>query len=202
MGISGAAVYRKTSPLAGRLGERILSPNVTLIDDLRPEAGRAGAPFDDEGIAADRRVLVDAGVLRGYLCDLRHAARLGHVAGRASRAGYASMPFPGSGNQLVEPGEEPLAQLLARAEGGIVVDSLLGMHGSNLANGDFSANVGLGFAVGPGGETLHRVKDVAIAGNVYDLLGDRLESFSVERKWGFGGSELLPWALCSDVALT
>ena len=77
----------------------------------------------------------------------------------------------------------------------------MGMHGSNLVNGDFSANVGLGFAIGPGGETLYRVKDAAIAGNVYELLGARLQALSAERKWGYSGSELMPWALVEGVPI-
>jgi PmbA protein len=202
IGVSGTAVYRGTSPLSGRLGEQVLNAGVTLHDDLRPGAGRAGAPFDDEGLPADRRTVFEGGVLAGFLCDLRHAARLGQTAGRASRAGYASMPYPGNGNLLMEPGAAPVASLMARAEGGIVVDALLGMHGSNLANGDFSANVGLGFAIGAGGETVYRIKNAAIAGNVYRLLGEDLLSLSAERRWSYGGSELLPWALCADVPLT
>jgi PmbA protein len=202
IGVSGTAVYRGISPLLGRLGQRVLSAEVTLHDDLRPETGRAGAPFDDEGLPADRRTVFEAGVLGGFLCDLRHAARLGQAPGRASRAAYASMPYPGNGNLLMEPGPTPLASLMARAEGGIVVDALLGMHGSNLANGDFSANVGLGFAIGSGGETLYRVKDAAIAGNVYRLLADDLLGLSAERRWSYGGGELLPWALCAEIATT
>ena len=99
-------------------------------------------------------------------------------------------------------GPRPLSELLAAAEGGVLVDSLLGMHGSNLANGDFSANVGLGFAIGPGGEIQYRVKDAAIAGNFYELLGDRLVDLSADRRRGYSGSELLPWALCADVPVT
>ena len=201
MGLSGAAVHRQTSPLAGRLGEPVLSEKLTLHDDLRPESGRAGAPFDDEGLPADLRTPIEAGVLRGYNCDLRYGARLGLPAGRASRAGYASMPHPGSGNQLLEPGERALAELMSEAEGGLLFDSLLGMHGSNLMNGDFSANVGLGFAIGRGGETLYRVKDAAIAGNVYDLLGPKLVGLSRERRRGAAGTEVLPWALIGDVPL-
>ena len=201
LGIGARAIYRKTSPLTGRLGEQVLSQLLTIHDDIRPEAGMAGAPFDDEGIAAARLTVLQAGVLETYLADLRNASRLGIQPGRASRAGYASAPFPGSRNWLVEPGDAPLAELLAQAAGGLIVDSLMGMHGSNLVNGDFSANVGLGFAIGPGGETLYRVKDAAIAGNVYELLGARLQALSAERKWGYSGSELMPWALVEGVPI-
>ena len=100
------------------------------------------------------------------------------------------------------PGTTPLEELMSEAEGGLLVDSLLGMHGSNLANGDFSANIGLGFAIGAGGEIQFRVKDAAIAGNFYELLGDRLLGLSAERRWGYSGTELLPSALCADVAIT
>jgi predicted Zn-dependent protease len=77
----------------------------------------------------------------------------------------------------------------------------MGMHGSNLANGDFSVTIGLGFAIGPSGETRFRVKDAAIAGNVYEILGPRLVALSSERRRGYSGSDLLPWALVDGVAI-
>lgn len=201
-GVAAPAVHRGTSPLAGRLGERVLNPMVTITDDLRPEAGRAGMPFDDEGIPAAELPLIEAGVLKNFVADLRFAARLGCPPGRGRRGGYASAPAPAAGNWLMSPGEQPLASLLERASGGLMVDSLLGMHGSNLANGDFSASVGLGFALGPGGEILYRVKDAAIAGNFYQLFGEDLVGLSVERRRTYSGSALLPWALAARVAVT
>jgi len=200
--VAAPAVYRKTSPLTGRLGERVLSPLVSIADDNRPEAGRAGSAFDEEGVPAFALPLLEAGILKNFLADLRFAARLDLVPGRGRRAGYASAPFPGASNWLMKEGATPLEQLLAQAEGGLLVDSLLGMHGSNLANGDFSANVGLGFAIGAGGEIQFRVKDAAIAGNFYQLLGDGLLGLSSERRRGYSGTELLPWALCADVPVT
>jgi predicted Zn-dependent protease len=145
---------------------------------------------------------VEEGILKNFLADLRFAARLDLAPGRGRRSGYASAPFPGAGNWAMKEGGTPLEQLLAEAEGGLLVDSLLGLHGSNLANGDFSANVGLGFAIGAGGEIQFRVKDAAIAGNFYQLLGDGLIGLSSQRRWGYSGSELLPWALCADVPVT
>lgn len=201
IGVSGSAIHRRTSPLAGRLGEQVLSPLVTLHDDNRPGSGRSGTPMDDEGVPSSVKSLVEAGVLRGYLADLRHAARLGVEPGRGGRGGYTAAPSPISGNWTLEAGDRPLRALLAEAEGGILVDSLMGMHGSNLANGDFSVTIGLGFAIGRGGETLFRVKDAAIAGNVYEILGPRLAGFSSERRRGYSGTDLLPWALVHGVAI-
>lgn len=201
IGVSASAVHRRTSPLAGRLGEQVLSPLLTLHDDNRPGSGRSSAPIDDEGIRSSLKPLLEAGVLKGYLADLRHAARLGVEPGRAGRAGYTTAPSPSSGNWIVAAGDRPYRALLADAGGGILVDSLMGMHGSNLGNGDFSVTIGLGFAIGPSGETLFRVKDAAIAGNVYDLLGPRLVGFSSERRRGYSGSDLLPWALVDGVAI-
>ncbi|TMC10035.1 MAG: TldD/PmbA family protein [Chloroflexi bacterium] len=200
--VSAPAIYRKTSPLTGRLGEQVLSPMLSIEDDNRPEAGRAGAPFDEEGVAAFAFPIVEHGVFRNVVADLRFAARLDVAPGRGRRSGYASAPFPGAGNWAMAPGTTPLEELMSEAEGGLLVDSLLGMHGSNLANGDFSANIGLGFAIGAGGEIQFRVKDAAIAGNFYELLGDRLLGLSAERRWGYSGTELLPSALCADVAIT
>lgn len=200
--VGAPAVYRRTSPLTGRLGERVLSDLVTIVDDLRPEAGRGGVPFDDEGVPAGPLAIFSSGILQNFIADLRYAARLDLQGGRGRRGGYTGAPSPAAGNWAMAEGKAPLAELLARAEGGLLVDSLLGMHGSNLANGDFSANVGLGFAIGPGGEVQYRVKDAAIAGNVYDLLGDRLLALSSERRRTSSGSDLLPWALMRDVPIT
>jgi PmbA protein len=179
-----------------------LSPLLSVTDDNRPEAGRAGSPFDEEGLPAFALPILEEGVLKNFLADLRFAARLDLVPGRGRRSGYQSAPFPGAGNWAIKGGTHSLEELLAQAEGGLLVDSLLGMHGSNLANGDFSANVGLGFAIGAGGEIQFRVKDAAIAGNFYQLLGDGLVGLSSERRWGYSGSELFPWALCADVPVT
>jgi PmbA protein len=200
--VGAPAVYRRTSPLTGRQGDQVLSSKVTIHDDSRPEAGRAGSPFDDEGLPAFAMAIVEDGILKNFLADLRFAARLDLVPGRGRRAGYSTAPFPAAGNWEMAGGRLPLDELLAAAEGGLLVDSLLGMHGSNLANGDFSANVGLGFAIGPGGELQYRVKDAAIAGNFYELLGDRLAELSSDRRRGYSGSELFPWALCADVPVT
>jgi PmbA protein len=200
--VGAPAVYRKTSPLTGRLGEQVLSSKVTIHDDSRPEAGRAGSPFDDEGLPAFAMPIIEEGVLKNFVADLRFAARLDLRPGRGRRAGYSTAPFPAAGNWEMAGGRLPLAELLAQSEGGLLVDSLLGMHGSNLANGDFSANVGLGFAIGPGGELQYRVKDAAIAGNFYQLLGDRLADLSSDRRRGYSGSELFPWVLCADVPVT
>lgn len=201
-GVAAPAVHRGTSPLAGRLGERVLNAMITITDDLRPEAGRAGMPFDDEGVPAGELPIIDAGVLKNFVADLRFAARLGCPPGRGRRAGYASAPVPAAGSWLMSPGDQPLASLLKRAQGGLIVDSLLGMHGSNLANGDFSASIGLGFALGAGGEVLYRVKDAAIAGNFYEIFGPGLVGLSAERRRTYSGSALLPWALAADVAVT
>jgi PmbA protein len=197
--VGAPSVYRKISPLTDRLGDKVLSTKVTIVDDSRPEAGRAGSPFDDEGLPASEFPIIEEGMLRNFIADLRFAARLDLTPGRGRRAGYSTAPFPAATNWAMSGGARPLSELLAAAEGGVLVDSLLGMHGSNLANGDFSANVGLGFSIGPGGEIQYRVKDAAIAGNFYELLGDRLVELSADRRRGYSGSELLPWALCADV---
>ena len=74
--VGAPSVYRKTSPLTDRLGDRVLSAKVTIVDDSRPEAGRAGSPFDDEGLPASEFPIIEEGVLRNFIADLRFAARL------------------------------------------------------------------------------------------------------------------------------
>lgn len=77
-----------------------------------------------------------------------------------------------------------------------------GCTAPNSPTATFSASVGLGFPLGPGGEVLYRVKDAAIAGNFYELVRDSLVALSAESRRSYSGSSLLPWALAANVAVT
>ena len=90
--ISGPAIARGTSFLKDRLGERIFPEAITIVDDPHRSRGLRSKPFDGEGIANQRRALVDKGVLTTWLLDLRSARQLGlHTTGHAAR-GTASPP--------------------------------------------------------------------------------------------------------------
>ena len=175
---NGKAVAEKKSPLAGRLGEGIASPLVTIIDDPTLPEGLASRPVDTEGTPAKRTVLVEGGVLRSYLTNSETARQLGvENTGHAWR-GYRGTLGVGPSNIFLAPG--PGLDL----QEGVVIAELSGLHaGTNAITGEFSIQA-LGLWV-EDGMVAHPVEDFAVAGNFLTLLqnitavGNRLE-------WDFG----------------
>jgi PmbA protein len=158
--IQGTAQYRKASFLLGAAGTQVL-PAWFRIDE-RPHLPRAAgsAPFDGEGVATHDRALVDAGVLQGYVLSSYSARRLGlQTTGNAG----------GIHNLIVSTGEQSLEALLRDMGRGLLVTELMG-QGINGVTGDYSRGAS-GFWV-EGGEIVHPVEEVTIAGNLKDLYLD------------------------------
>jgi PmbA protein len=165
--ISGSALYRRLSFLLDRLGETVASPAVTVVDDpLRP-AGPASRPFDGEGIAQRRRLVVERGVLRTYLLDAYSARRLGlEPTGHAAR-GVGDAPSAGPTNFYLEPGPHSPEAIVASVRSGLYVTELIGF-GVNGVTGDYSRG-----AVGvwiENGALAYPVEEFTIAGNLRDML--------------------------------
>jgi PmbA protein len=158
--IKGAAQYRKASFLLGAAGSQVL-PQWFGIEE-RPHLPRApgSAPFDAEGVATRDRTLVRDGVLQGYVLSSYSARRLGlQTTGNAG----------GIHNLLMTAGSEDLEGLIRQMGRGFVVTELMG-HGINGVTGDYSRGAS-GFWV-EGGEIVHPVQEVTIAGNLKDLYLD------------------------------
>ena len=178
--VNGKLVQKGASPLAGRLGEKVLGDQITIYDDPTLPLAEATSPYDGEGVATRRKAVFERGVLRTFLFDLQTAGLLGAEPTRNAARGFASPPVPGPTNFVVEAGERSEADLLASIEKGLVVDDVIGGGQSNVLAGEFSVNVGLGFLV-EHGEIVGRVKDCMVAGNVFEAfsavrgVGDRQE---------------------------
>ncbi|HUG38276.1 MAG TPA: TldD/PmbA family protein, partial [Candidatus Limnocylindrales bacterium] len=122
--LSGYAVYRGSSFLANRLGERIASANVTVIDDGRLPGGLGSRPFDGEGQATRRNRVIEGGRLETWLLDVYSARKLGMAStGNASRS-PGSGPGAGPTNFWLEPGDASLAQMIADTPRGLLVTGL------------------------------------------------------------------------------
>lgn len=177
--LSGKAVVQGTSKLAGRVGEAAFDPRFSLGDDpLAP--GRAGSrPVDDEGVPSARLSLIERGAVRAFIYDLETAARSGNGArstGHGRRGtfgkpglGYTNLIVGEGGRGKGEGGMEIGGGLVGDIADGLIVDDLIGVGQGNVIGGAFSHPVGLAFRVEKG-EITGRVKDAAVAGNVYDLL--------------------------------
>src|SRR5262249_19738871 len=111
--VHGMSIYRGESFLAGKLGEKIASESLTVIDDGTLPGLFGTSPFDDEGVPSRRTVVIKRGVLKNYLLNTYAARKLGmKTTGNASRGltGNASI---GHGNFFIESGVHTPEQILA-----------------------------------------------------------------------------------------
>jgi len=165
-GVEGDSVYRGASFLAGKLGEKIASHRVTVIDDGTMPGGFGTSPFDGEGVPTRRTVVVENGVLKSYLLNTYTAKKLGlQTTANASR-GLAGTPGIGPGNYFLQPGTKTPQQIISEIQDGLYVTEFLG-HGANLVTGDYSRGAsGLWIS---GGELTFPVEEITVAGNLKEM---------------------------------
>ena len=170
--VSGDTIWRGASFLAGRLGETIGVPALTIVDDntmlLPSGAGGFGtSPFDGEGLPSRRTVVVEYGVLRSYLLNTYTARKLGMKSTHNASRALAGTPGVGCGNLYVEPGTLTPEEIIAAVPAGFYVTSLMGF-GVNVVTGDYSRGAaGLWIE---NGQLTHAVEEVTVAGNLGDML--------------------------------
>jgi PmbA protein len=170
--LSADAVQKGKSLLAGKVGQRVMSENVDIVDDgLRPrEPG--SRPIDDEGVPVGRNELVSRGVLRGYMHNTRTAAKDGvRSTGNGMRGGFQALPTVGPVSMYLDaPGEKPtLETLLGGMQRGLYIVEAMGVHTINPISGHFSIGVS-GLWV-EGGKVLYPVKEAAVSGNLLEFFG-------------------------------
>jgi PmbA protein len=169
---SGDAIWRGASFLAGKLGQAIASPTLTLIDDhtllLPTGAGGYGtSPFDGEGLPSQRNVVVENGVLQTWLLNTYSARKLGMRSTHNASRGLAGTPGIGCGNLYLEPGTQTEEQIIGDVPAGFYVTGLMGF-GVNVVTGDYSRGAtGLWIE---NGQLTHAVEEVTIAGNLREML--------------------------------
>nr|WP_208408159.1 metallopeptidase TldD-related protein [Variibacter gotjawalensis] len=165
--INGAAIARKTSFLSEKLGQKIFDQAIRIVDDPFRVRGLRSRPFDAEGIAGQKRFLIDDGVLQTWLLDCATARELGlQSTGHASR-GVSSVPSPSSTNLHMEAGSESPGDMIRSIEQGLFITDLIG-SGANIVSGDYSRGAS-GFWI-ENGELTYPVSEITIAGNLNDML--------------------------------
>ena len=168
---SGDAIWRHASFLAGKMGEMIAAPEITIIDDntmLLPSGvgGFGTSPFDGEGLPSRRTVVVERGVLCNYMLNTYAARKLGMRSTHNASRGLAGTPGIGCGNLYVEPGAQTQEEIIGGVNAGFYVTSLMG-PGTNLVTGDYSRGAaGLWIEKG---ELTYAVEEVTIAGNLAEM---------------------------------
>ncbi len=176
--VNGSAIYRHASYLAGKLGQRVASEKLTVIDDGTIPGLFGTSPFDDEGVPSRRTVVVERGVLTSYLLNTYTARKLGlKTTGNAAR-GVSGNASVGPGNFYIEKGSQTPAGIIRQVQRGLYVTELIG-SGVNIVTGDYSCGA-FGLWI-ENGELAYPVSEITIAGNLRPMLegveavGDDLE---------------------------
>ncbi len=162
----GDEVARGRSRLSGKLGKRLFSPTIHLVDDGLLAGGPETRPFDDEGVPQRKTLLVSEGTISAFLYDTRWGLRSGKGStGNARRASFKSLPTVSPTNLYLFPGGESPESL--RQDGVFEVYEILGWHTTDPVSGDFSVGVS-GVLHASGGS--RPVAGLALSGNLFDLL--------------------------------
>tara|TARA_B100000029_G_scaffold500694_1_gene572827 strand:- start:249 stop:1577 length:1329 start_codon:yes stop_codon:yes gene_type:complete len=196
--LSGKSVLLGTSPLAGKIGEQVLSSEISLTDDPTLPNITGSRICDDEGIPSANMPLVNKGKISNFYYDLQTAGLAGTNSTGHGERSLGSLPSPSTSVIIVEEGKISLGDMISGLKEGLIVEHLLGAGQGNALGGDFNANVLLGYKVENGAVT-GRVKDTMVSGNVYKVLNDSI-SIGKDGRW-LGGSLFSPSILCDNVSV-
>jgi PmbA protein len=190
--ISGSMIARGSSFLKDRLGQKIFSDAVQILDDPLRVRGLGSCLFDDEGVAVRRRALIEAGVLTTWLLNTSAARQLGLAStGHASR-GLAGAPGVAPHNITLSAGAETPQALMQAAGKGVLITSMFGPSLNN-DTGDWSAGAS-GFAF-ENGEITHPVNEITVAGNLIDIYARLIPASDLEIRGTLDTPSLLVDAL-------
>lgn len=186
-GLPAEAALTGQSAWSGRVGERVLPEGWSLVDDGRYPGGPLSAPFDDEGTPSRRTVVVEDGILRGFLHDRASAARHGgEPAASAVRADrlddsrtFRAAPRAAGRNLVLEAPRED--DVVREVRDGLLVVDALGAHTANAASGDFSVACSVVFRIEKG-EVVGAAKPVMLSGNLPQLLR-KAQALGRDERW-------------------
>ena len=200
--LSAEAVQRGRSLFADREGHEVADPALAVADDGTDPDGPASAPFDGEGSPSRRTALIEDGRLLTFLFDARTARRADRMTtGNASRGSYRSPPSVGATNLIVAPGEDDLDALVRRADDGLYVTDVAGLHsGVNPVSGTFS--VGAAGRLIENGALAAPVRELTIAGDLVSML-KAVRAVGAEARWvPFAGSVKAPPLLLEEMSVS
>lgn len=174
--VMGSSIWRKSSYLLGREGTKVASDLVTIVDDPLIVRAPGSRPFDGEGLASRKNLVVEKGILRTYLCDSYSARKLGRESTASASRGSSAGVGASTSNFILQPGTDSPEAILKGTSRGLYVTDMMGM-GFNAVTGDFSRGAS-GFWI-ENGELTHAVSEVTISLNV-DELWQRLDALGTD----------------------
>ncbi len=163
-GLEGDFNRKGTSAFSGRIGQRVAAPGVTIVDDGTMGARRGSLSIDDEGTPTQENVLIEDGVLVGYMQD-RMNARLMGVAptGNGRRESFAHAPMPRMTNTFMRGGQDDPAELMSRMKDGIYATSFGGGQ-VDIVSGKFTFTCTEAWRV-RGGKRAEAIKGATLVGD-------------------------------------
>jgi PmbA protein len=168
---SAKAVQEGKSLLAGKMGQKIATDKISIIDDALHPEGHGSRSFDMEGYPSQKTILVDKGELRSFLHNTITARKANTSSTGNAARNYKSSLVISTTNFYLEPGDIKREELFHKHDRIIEIVSLQGMHsGANTISGDFSLS-GEGF-LWENGSRKHSLKQFTLSGNFLQLLND------------------------------
>jgi PmbA protein len=167
---SGDNAQKGLSLLKGKVGEKVASRKLTLIDDPFMKKSTSSCSFDAEGVATYEKSIIKNGILNTLLHNIKTANIEGLLStGNASKSSFSAPIDVAPSNLLIKSGDMSYDEMVKKLEDGIIITDMMGMHsGANPVSGDFSL-AGKGFLVKKG-KVIRAVEQITIAGNFFQLL--------------------------------
>jgi len=157
-------ILKGTSIFADKIGKKVASNLVTVLDDTTLPGKFGSLAFDDEGTAAQKTVLIENGILKNYLSDWFTAKQLGIPrSGNGRRENFRHKPVPRMTNTLIAPGKTDPSEIMASVKNGLLVKHMGGGE-VNVTNGDFVFEVTEGYLI-ENGKIKHPVRGAILTGN-------------------------------------
>lgn len=194
--INSDAVQKKSSHFAGKIGKQVASDLLTVEDDATNVEGLNASSFDREGVFHRKNIVIERGILKKFLYNTQTASKDGVRSTGNAGGSTSSPPTVSTTNFLVKPMRSSVDTLVSEIDKGIMISRFSG--NVNPVNGDFSGVVKGGQLI-MNGTIKHAVKEVMVAGNVFEALR-RLNGISTERKAIYGS--ILPYMRFDGISFT
>lgn len=170
--LSAESIQKKKSLFRGKINTQVISDRISIVDNGQIDRKIGSKPVDDEGTPTSKKILIEKGILKGFMHNTYTANKDSTVStGNAIRGGFFSLPSVGPTNLYLEPSTggfvSSFNNMVEIIEKGIYVIEAMGMHTANPISGDFS--IGVAGLLIKKGKISHPVKEVMISGNILDL---------------------------------
>ncbi|MBW9223001.1 TldD/PmbA family protein [Methanothermococcus sp. SCGC AD-155-E23] len=172
---SAENVQRNRSVLRGKVGEQVMGEYITIVDDGTLDGGLYSSKVDGEGVPRRRTVLVEKGVLKGYLYDIKRANKEGKESTGNGARDYDTLPTISPSNVIIDPVDK-----LENYSEYLQINGLIGCHTSNPITGDFSVEISNSYIV-KDGERIP-VRKGMFSGNIFQILRDAIPMDDVSQR--------------------